>query len=82
MFTPCIPFRVFTYTPLIHRSPFNNFTFLFLIPTENTIFLLSISKPSHSFSLVFPVNQIFLILISVPFSFIEFSTLFPFHFQN
>ena len=44
MFIPCIPFRVVTYTLLIHRSPFSNFTFSFLIPTGNTVFLLFISK--------------------------------------
>ena len=58
----------FPYTSPIHRSPVDNFTFSFIIPTDNTFVLLSISKPTRSFPLLFLVIQVFLILLSVPFS--------------
>ena len=54
MFIPCISSWVFNYTHPIHQSLFNNFTFSILISTDNTIFLLSISKRSRSFPLLFP----------------------------
>ena len=45
----------FPYTSPIHRSPVDNFTFSFIIPTDNTFVLLSISKPTRSFPLLFLV---------------------------
>ena len=66
----------------ILRSLFKNFTFLFLTLSDNTIFLLFISNPSRSCPLLFPVNQVFPILLSVYFSPIPLHTLLPFHFQN